>query len=176
MAAPSFSRERGMTGDPGGLTLNLDRVLRASRPLVFNACADPAELAKWWGPHGFTTPGIDLDLRVGGRYRIAMQPPDGQLFYLSGEFQAIEPPARLVYSFRWEEPDPEDRETLVTVSLRDLGDATEFDLVQTGFATEQRRALHEGGWADSLDRLQQLMTGGSVGRITRPGGTDHGAT
>jgi hypothetical protein len=62
-----------------------------------------------------------------------------------------------VYSFRWEDPDPEDRETVVTVSLRDLGESTEFDLVQTGFATERRRALHEAGWTDSLDRLEQVL-------------------
>jgi uncharacterized protein YndB with AHSA1/START domain len=152
-----------MTADPGGLTLHLDRVLGASRPFVFNACTEPDELAKWWGPHGFTTPGVDLDLHVGSSYRIAMQPPDGELFYLSGEFREIDPPGRLAYTFRWEDPDPEDRETLVTVSLRDLGDATEFDLVQAGFVTERRRALHEAGWTDSLDRLQELIASASSG-------------
>ena len=152
-----------MIADPSGLTLHLDRVVRAPRPLVFEACTEAEKLAQWWGPRGFTAPAVELDLRVGGSYRIAMQPPDGELFYLSGEFRAIEPPARLVYTFRWEDPDPEDRETVVTVSLRDLADATEFDLAQTGFATERRRALHAGGWADSLDRLQQAMrSGGSA--------------
>jgi uncharacterized protein YndB with AHSA1/START domain len=150
--------------DPDELTVHLHRVLRAPRPLVFETCTEAEKLAQWWGPHGFTSPGVDLDLRVGGSYRIAMQPPDGELFYLSGEFREVDPPARLVYSFRWEDPDPEDRETVVTVSLLDLGDSTEFDLVQAGFATERRRALHEAGWADSLDRLQQLMaSAGSAG-------------
>jgi uncharacterized protein YndB with AHSA1/START domain len=143
--------------DPGGLTLYLRRRLLAPPAAVFDACTDAHKLAEWWGPRGFTAPGVDLDLRVGGSYRIAMQPPDGDLFYLSGEFREIDPPARLVYSFRWEDPDPEDRETVVTVSLRDLGESTEFDLVQTGFATERRRALHEAGWTDSLDRLEQVL-------------------
>ena len=142
----------------GGLTLRLDRVLPAPRPRVFRACIEPAELARWWGPQGFTTPEIDLDLRVGGRYRFGMQPPDGELFYLSGEFREVEPPERLVYTFRWEEPDPDDRETLVTMSLRDQGDSTEVVLVQSGFATEARRALHVDGWTDCLDRLQELMS------------------
>jgi uncharacterized protein YndB with AHSA1/START domain len=87
-----------------------------------------------------------------------MQPPEGDLFYLSGEFRAVEAPARLVYTFRWEDPDPEDRETLVTMSLRDVNDMTELDLVHEGFATERRRALHDGGWTDSLDRLEQLLS------------------
>ena len=149
--------------ESGGLTLRLDRVLPAPRPSVFRACIEPAELARWWGPHGFTTPEIDLDLRVGGRYRFGMQPPDGELFYLSGEFREVEPPERLVYTFRWEEPDPDDRETLVTMSLQDQGDSTEVVLVQSGFATEARRALHVGGWTDCLERLHALMSSGRSG-------------
>jgi uncharacterized protein YndB with AHSA1/START domain len=144
--------------DSEGLTLRLDRVLPAPRPLVFRACTEPDELAQWWGPHGFTTPEVDLDLRVGGGYRFGMQPPDGELFHLSGEFREIEPPARLVYTFRWEEPDPEDRETLVTMTLQDRGDSTEVALVQSGFATEARRALHVDGWTDCLERLQDLLS------------------
>jgi uncharacterized protein YndB with AHSA1/START domain len=144
--------------DSGALTLRLDRVLPAPRPRVFSACIEPADLAQWWGPHGFTTPEVDVDLRIGGTYRFGMQPPDGELFHLSGEFQEIEPPARLVYTFRWEEPDPDDRETVVTVSLNDRGDSTEVVVVQSGFATEARRALHVDGWTDCLDRLQGLMS------------------
>ena len=144
--------------ESGGLTLRLDRVLPAPRPSVFRACIEPAELARWWGPHGFTTPEIDLDLRVGGGYRFGMQPPDGEVFHLSGEFREIETPARLVYTFRWEEPDPDDRETVVAMSLSDRGDSTEVVVVQSGFATEARRALHVDGWTDCLDRLQELMS------------------
>jgi len=144
--------------DTGGLTLRLHREMPAPRPVVFSSCVEPADLAQWWGPHGFTTPEIDLDLRVGGGYRFGMQPPDGELFHLSGEFREIEQPARLVYTFRWEEPDPDDRETVVDLSFRDLGDATDLALVQWGFATEARRALHVDGWTDSLDRLQGLMS------------------
>jgi uncharacterized protein YndB with AHSA1/START domain len=144
--------------DSRGLTLQLDRVLPAPRSRVFSACIEPADLSQWWGPHGFTTPEVDLDLRVGGGYRFGMQPPDGELFHLAGEFREIEPPARLVYTFRWEEPDPDDRETVVTMSLNDWGDSTEVVVVQSGFATEARRALHVDGWTDSLDRLHALMS------------------
>ncbi len=144
--------------DSDGLTLRLRRELPAPRPVVFRACIEPEKLARWWGPRGFTTPEIDLDLRVGGGYRFGMQPPDGDLFHLSGEFLAIEPPARLVYTFRWEEPDPDDRETVVDLSFRDLGDATDLALVQSGFATEGRHALHDAGWTDSLDRLHELVS------------------
>ena len=143
---------------PGELALDLKRVLPAPRERVFRACTDPDELAKWWGPKGFTAPSIELDLRVGGRYRIAMQPPEGDLFHLSGEFRAVEPPALLAYTFRWEDPDPDDRETVVTLSFGDLGGSTGLVVAQRTFATEGRRALHEQGWTDSLDRLQDVMS------------------
>jgi uncharacterized protein YndB with AHSA1/START domain len=140
------------------LTLHLERLLPAPRPLVFRAHTEPAELAKWWGPSGFSAPGIELDVRVGGPYRIAMQPPDGDLFHLSGEFLEVEPPALLAYTFRWEEPDPDDRETVVTFSLEDRGASTGLTVVQNGFATEARRTLHEQGWSESLYRLAELLT------------------
>jgi uncharacterized protein YndB with AHSA1/START domain len=139
------------------LALHMIRVLPAPRPRVFEACTEPAELAKWWGPTGFTSPSIEIDLRVGGRYRIAMQPPDGELFYLTGEFTRVDPPAQLAYTFRWEEPDPDDVETVVTLSFRDLGDSTEVDFAQGPFATEGRRALHEQGWTDGWERLQTVL-------------------
>ena len=146
---------------PSDLTLHMKRVLRAPRSLVFRALTEPDELAKWWGPRGFTAPSVEVDLRVGGSYRIAMQPPEGDVFYLEGEFREVDPPTRLAYTFRWEDPDPDDRETVVTLSLRDLGDSTELVFAQSTFAVEGRRALHEEGWTDALDRLQELMSSGA---------------
>jgi uncharacterized protein YndB with AHSA1/START domain len=142
-----------------GLTLHMTRVLRAPPARVFRALTEPEDLARWWGPNGFTTPGIEIDLRVGGAYRFAMQPPAGAIFHLTGEYREVEPPVRLAYTFRWEEPDPEDRETLVTLTLRDLGGSTELTFTQGVFATERRRALHEGGWSEGLVRLERVVSG-----------------
>ncbi|MGW0749077.1 SRPBCC family protein [Streptomyces sp. NPDC002587] len=147
-----------MTRD-GGLRLRVQRVLRAPRPVVFRALTASQELAKWWGPDGFVIPSVESDLRPGGGYRIAMQPPEGDLFYLVGEFLEVEPPERLSYTFRWEDPDPEDRETTVTLSLREIGGtSTALGVAQGDFATERRRALHEEGWTQSLDKLEKLMS------------------
>ncbi len=147
-----------MTADSGEMTLHLERVLPAPRSRVFTAHTEPDELAKWWGPKGFTAPSVEVDLRVGGSYRIAMQPPNGDPFYLSGEFREVDPPTRLAYTFRWEDPDPDDRETVVTLALGDLGESTELIVDQGVFATEGRRALHEQGWTEALDRLQALIS------------------
>ena len=95
-----------MNEQPNGLVLKLKHVVDSPRERIFNLLTEPAELAKWWGPHGFTTPEVALDLSVGGRYRFTMQPPEGEAFHLSGEFIEIDPPTRLVYTFRWDEPDP----------------------------------------------------------------------
>jgi uncharacterized protein YndB with AHSA1/START domain len=147
------------TPDEGDrLILHLKRFLPAPRPVVFNMCVEPDQLAQWWGPTGFTAPSIELDLRVGGGYRIEMQPPEGDRFFLVGEFREIDAPARLAYTFRWEDPDPEDRETVVTISLGDQRGSTEFSMEQGSFATERRRALHKQGWTESIDRLFDLIT------------------
>ncbi|MET7617916.1 SRPBCC domain-containing protein [Streptomyces sp. NPDC005408] len=147
-----------MTHD-AGLTLRMQRILRAPRTVVFRALTEPHELAKWFGPDGFSIPEVDCDLRAGGSYRIAMQPPEGELFHLAGEYRDVDPPARLSYTFRWEEPDPDDRETVVTLSLYDLGgQATELVFTQGRFATEDRYALHDEGWTQSLDKLERLMS------------------
>ena len=147
-----------MAPQHGGLTLHLEGVMPAPASLVFRAMTDPPELAKWWGPHGFTIPSLELDLRVGGGYRIAMQPPEGDRFHLQGEFREVDPPRRLAYTFRWEDPDPDDVETIVTLSLRDLDGSTELTLDQGAFATEPRRALHTQGWTESLEKLRELMS------------------
>jgi uncharacterized protein YndB with AHSA1/START domain len=139
------------------LVVHLERVLPAPRTLVFRMHAEPDLLAQWWGPHGFTAPSVELDLRVGGSYRIAMQPPEGDRFFLSGEFREVDPATRLVYTFRWEPPDPDDRETVVVFSLRDRGGSTALTVDQRSFATDARRAIHEQGWTESLDRLEELI-------------------
>jgi uncharacterized protein YndB with AHSA1/START domain len=137
--------------------LHLERVLPAPPAVVFSALTEPTELAKWWGPRGFTSPSVQIDRRVGGSYRILMQPPEGEAFYLTGEFREVDPPSRLAYTFRWEDPDPDDQENVVTLSLRDLGDSTELVLDQGPFATEGRWALHRDGWTDAFDRLETLF-------------------
>jgi uncharacterized protein YndB with AHSA1/START domain len=141
-----------------GLVLCVRRTLPAARTAVYSALSDPRELAKWWGPRGFTAPSVEFDPRVGGSYRIAMQPPDGDLlFYLSGDFREVDPPARLAYTFRWDPPDPDDRETLARLSLQDRGHRTEVLLTQGKFATEERLRLHERGWTDCFGRLEEVL-------------------
>lgn len=147
-----------MAGRSGEFTLAMKREFPAVRAVVFQAFVDPNQLAKWFGPKGFTIPSVDFSPRVGGRYRIEMQPPDGEHFYLIGEVCEVDPPTGLAFTFVWEEPNPDDVETQVSVSFRDLGESTEVDFTQGLFKTDERRALHHDGWRDSFDKLARLIS------------------
>jgi uncharacterized protein YndB with AHSA1/START domain len=140
-----------------GLTLELSRVLQAPRPRVFELFSDASRLATWWGPKGFRIPSLDFDPRVGSSYRIEMQPPEGDSFHLAGEFRDCDPPAHLAYTFRWEEPDPDDVETLADLAFGDRGESTEVRLTQGTFKTEARHELHRNGWTESFDKLEDLL-------------------
>jgi uncharacterized protein YndB with AHSA1/START domain len=147
-----------MSRQGGALELRLSLMLPAPPERVFSALTEPTDIARWWGPQRFTTPAIELDLRVGGGYRFTMQPPEGDRFQLSGEFAEITPPSRLAYTFRWDEPTPDDRETVVTLNARAIGgEGTELTLRHTDFATAERLELHRGGWTDSFDKLLALL-------------------
>lgn len=146
--------------DPSGLSLHLEKVLRASRARVLAAFVDKGGLAAWWGPNDFTVPTVEICAREGEGYRFTMQPPEGAAFHISGEFRKVDPPQRLIYTFEYEEPDPDDQETLVTLSMADVAEGTLLVLDQGPFATEARRALHEMGWAETLDGLERFLTRG----------------
>jgi uncharacterized protein YndB with AHSA1/START domain len=136
----------------------MHRVLPAAPSAVFGAFSDANALAMWWGPEGFRIPSLAFDPRVGASYRIEMQPAEGDHFYLTGKFRKVEPPARLAFTFVWEEPDPDDVETEVDLSFRDLGESTEVAFTQGPFKTEDRRALHRDGWTDSFDKLERQIS------------------
>jgi uncharacterized protein YndB with AHSA1/START domain len=160
-----------MAATPDRLTLHLERLLPAPRAAVFAAATEPGWLAEWWGPAGFTAPRVEVDLRVGGRYRIAMKPPGAGAFHLTGRFERVEPPVALDYTFRWEEPDPDDRETLVRLRFLDDPRGTRLAVDHGAFATEARRALHRQGWSESLDRLAEHLSAPAA-RTDGPGPTD----
>jgi uncharacterized protein YndB with AHSA1/START domain len=140
-----------------GLTLEIERILPAPPDSVFEAVVDPDRVSSWFGPEGFTVPDLSFPARVGEPYRLKMQPPEGEPFYLGGVFREVDPPAKLVFTFAYETPDPDDVETLVELSFRDLGESTEVTLTQGPFKTEGRLALHRDGWGDSFDRLAALF-------------------
>jgi uncharacterized protein YndB with AHSA1/START domain len=78
--------------------LRLTRILGAPRGLVFKAWTDPEQVARWWGPRGFTNPVCELDARVGGLIRIDMRGPNGAIYPMKGLFHEVVEPERLVFT------------------------------------------------------------------------------
>src|SRR5215210_1598051 len=153
-----------MTAKAANLTLDLTRVLPVPPEAVFAAFSESEELAKWWGPHGFTIGSVNFHPRVGAPYRIKMQPPEGEPFYVSGAFRVVDPPTHLVYSFVWEPPDPDDIETTVDLRFRTVDGSTEVAFTQGPFKTEERRSLHRDGWSETFDKLEwHLRSSGRPG-------------
>lgn len=142
-----------------GLRLTATCVLEAPREQVFRLLTQPEGLAAWWGPRDVELLRAVVDLRVGGSYRFVMRPTGGAPFHLSGTFLSVDPGRALSYTFRYEEPTPDDRETVVAVTLDDRGDDTVVSVTQGTFATEERLALHRRGWSESLERLKAAVEG-----------------
>lgn len=76
--------------------LSLTRVLDSPRTLVWSVWSDPAQAVHWWGPHGFTVPAYEADLRPGGAFRYEMRAPDGSFFPEDGAFEEVVPNERIV--------------------------------------------------------------------------------
>lgn len=152
---------------PGdGLTLMIRRTVRAAPERLFAAWTEPAHLLRWWGPAHVRCAGAEVDLRVGGQWRIGNRLPDGALLWIVGVFEVIEPPTRLVYSWRLE-PGPDTQER-VTVRFEPRGTDTEVVIVHERIATEPVRADHKMGWLGCLDGLVAWLEDGRQGEGLAP--------
>jgi uncharacterized protein YndB with AHSA1/START domain len=136
--------------------LHLRRTFQASRERVFRAWTTPEEMKRWKAPGDRTTPVVEVDLRVGGKYRVHMRSPDGSEVRLVGMYREVDPPKKLVYTWVWE-TSPEMGETLVTVEFLERGRMTEVVLKHELFPADEVRDLHEHGWSGSFDKLAEIL-------------------
>jgi uncharacterized protein YndB with AHSA1/START domain len=137
-------------------TLQLRRTVAATREEVFRAWTDPDWLRQWFGSRDTSIPRADLDLRVGGEYRIELTSPEGS-GCLYGEYVEVKRPERLVYTFCWEGLPVAIADTLVTVELLDRDGATEVVVTHERQPSRGVREFHERGWTISLERLAELL-------------------
>jgi uncharacterized protein YndB with AHSA1/START domain len=139
------------------------RTIEAPREEVFRAWTDPEELRRWWGPGEFRCPEAEVDLRPGGAYRLVMQPTAGDPMVLAGTYREVEPPARLVYTWRWETgPAADGSESLVSVEFRDRGGQTELVLTHSDFPASHGPAPYQMGWEGGLVKFEALFAGRSA--------------
>lgn len=136
------------------VTLIVRKTIRASAERLFAAWTTAEALKQWWGPQGVKCIDAEVDLRKGGRYRIGNQFPDGKILWISGEFEVIEAPRKLVYSWRIE-PDTASTER-VTVQFEPQGENTEVIVTHERIASEELRDMHRQGWVGCLEGLERF--------------------
>lgn len=151
------------------LTLVVRKTIQADAERVFEAWTKAAYLEQWWGPGAIRCSGAEIDLRVGGRYRIANEYPDGKVFWIGGEFEVVEPPRLLVYTWGLDAHSPGTE--LVTVRFEARGAATEVIIMHQRIADEPLRDGHEEGWTGCLEGLAAYLetSADSVGPKDRDG-------
>jgi len=126
-----------------------ERTLAASPGLVWQGLTTADGLLGWfWSPR--LDPQIEVDLRVGGRYRIA-SPVIGMA--VSGEYTTVRPAELLEFGWQW---DGEDLVSAVTVTLTPDGEATKVVVEHDGLADSEVEN-HAKGWSDCLDRLPDWL-------------------
>jgi len=139
-------------------SLRLTRSVAATAQRAFEAWTRPEHLKRWAAPEGYEVVAADVDLKVGGTYRIQMRSAEGTQHTAFGTYRAISAPTKLVYTWAWADgKEAEMGETLVTVEFRERGGRTEIVLVHDLFPSEDARDNHNQGWSSCLDRLVSVV-------------------
>lgn len=133
----------------------LTRRLNAAPKQAWKAWTEPAKIAQWWHPEGATTPegSVEVDVRVGGRYRYAMvNNQDGTRVETGGVYREIEPHSRL--AFTWGEPDADPAQApVLTLTFTPEGEGTLLTLELRGVDGHPGDGFFYDGWVSTLDSL-----------------------
>ncbi|HET7773638.1 MAG TPA: SRPBCC family protein [Burkholderiaceae bacterium] len=138
-------------------TVRLHRVLAAPPERVYRAFTEPAAMASWLPPHGFTCAVQQFEPQVGGRFRMSFtQFATGHTHGFGGEFLELVPAQRLRYTDVFDDPNlPGTLE--VTVELNAVSCGTELHITQAGIPDAIPPEMCYLGWQDSLDKLRRLV-------------------
>ena len=147
---------------PAEPALVLTRIFDAPGERVWKAWTDPKRLAQWWGPHGFTNPDCELDAQRGGVIRIHMRGPDGTVYPMTGVYQEVVEPERLVFtSGALNEHGNLLFQVLTTVTFTGQGVKTTLRVEARVVTSTAEAAPYldgmEAGWTQSLERLEAYV-------------------
>jgi uncharacterized protein YndB with AHSA1/START domain len=147
--------------------LVIKRTLKASPERVFDAFSDPQQLTQWWWPKGFSCPAAEVDFRIGGSYKLAMEWPeaipgsDQFAHHMAGEYYEIERPSRLLMSGRAvNDEQGELFATLIEVTFEERNGETDVTIRQSYFEPMPPASALGGaeqGWNEQLDKLEHLL-------------------
>jgi uncharacterized protein YndB with AHSA1/START domain len=137
------------------VTLVVRRTIAASAERLFEAWTSPAQLMQWWGPQGVVCSSAEVELKVGGGYKLANRFPDGKLLWIVGQFELIDPPHRLVYTWSIGEVTADSER--VTVCFQPREGATEVIVTHERIPNPAVRDMHEQGWLGCFDGLAEYI-------------------
>jgi uncharacterized protein YndB with AHSA1/START domain len=140
----------------------ITRLFDALPEVVFEAWTSQEQLAQWWGPEGFTNPVCELDVRVGGDWRIVMRAPDGAMYPCRGVYLEIVAPKRLVFTnIAVDDEGTPVLDGLTTVTFEEEAGTTKLTLRTRAVAlvpgAVEKLAGMGTGWSMSLDRLAREL-------------------
>ena len=139
--------------------LALTRTYPVSPEKVWRAWTDPQAVRQWWGPGpGEPVSLAELDLRVGGRFRIVFGGPDGKAHECAGVYREVVPNRKLVFTWSWPRTTPE-RISVVTVELKAAPRGTDLVFTHQALFDEKVRDDHKRGWTGTLDKLGAFLDG-----------------
>jgi uncharacterized protein YndB with AHSA1/START domain len=142
--------------------LTMTRVLDAPRTLVWEVWTNPTHAARWWGPKDFTNPVYESDLRPGGKMRIHMRAPDGTIFPMSGVYEEVVVPERIVLFGPAEMDGAVIFDARTTVTFEEHEGKTTLTVHQAYLnvtpAAAPALAGATIGWTQSLDRLAAYLS------------------
>lgn len=157
--------------------LKIVRLYEAPVQAVWDAWTDPAQVAKWWGPRGFSLTTHSKDLRAGGHWAYTMHGPDGTDYPNKTIYHEVIEHQRLVYDHGGNDERPP--MFRVCVDFIDLGGTTRMEMTMT-FATpealaEGRNIISHHNGNSTWDRLAEFLAeqdGEDVFVINRSFGAD----
>jgi uncharacterized protein YndB with AHSA1/START domain len=143
--------------EPPGYVVRIERTFDSPAEDVFDAWTSPEVLRRWCHPDSdWVTPEADVDLRVGGNWRVVMRRPDGSEVELAGEYTVIDRPRRLVMTCTFSD-DPAKQEQLVELTFSESGGSTTVVLINSGIPTDERRDSQHWGWDGCLGQLDGVL-------------------
>lgn len=138
-------------------TVRLHRVLRAPAERIYRAFLEPAATAKWLPPYGFTCTVHEMDVRVGGRFRMSFTNfGTGGSHAFGGQYLELVPHERIRYTDVFDDPGLPGEMT-TTVTLRAVLCGTAIDIVQEGIPAAIPEEMCHLGWQESLLMLAHLV-------------------
>jgi len=137
--------------------LTLHRKFPVAPEKVWRAWTEPEALKGWFGPGGPQAVSVaDIDLRVGGRFRLVFGGPDGNEHEVAGVYREVVPHRKLVFSWSWPRTTPE-RVSQVTILLRAEGGGTDMEFRHEQFFDGTVRDNHRNGWSETFLKLEAFL-------------------